>query len=277
MKLRLAVIILIVSFSCRKPMDAYNKTILKNGYIPFSAPVSDTLPGSLFTDSSPDDLIFAGMHDECFPAEYLRIKRSIDIPDEYKKVSFNSKLDLSPIVNSGNSILDFNYQSSRVKEVKLEMEGASLEGFSLRAFARYFLGEIEEYCREDLLSDDLSFVLGSMKIDSLSFSFKNNANGEIKLTSDNLKQFVSLNYNVKWEIINETTLTVKTPKYIGYHMAKIKQAADGSYLLFIANSNGHDESKFNYRHRYTITRKTRSGSGSIIAIGDDSDLKMYLD
>lgn len=278
MKFKLSLLAIMLCFSCRKPMDHYNKTILKNGYIPFNAPISDTEPGSLFMNSIPSDLLFAGMHDECFPDDRLRSKRQVDIPEEYKKISFNSNIDLSPIVNSGNSVLDFTYQSSRVKEVKLEMSGASLESLSLRRFAHYLLNEMDDFCKEDLIGDDFSFILGSMRVESLDFSFKNNSNGEIKLTSDNLDQFASINLSTDWEIINETTLRVTTPKYIGYHMAKLKRAQDGSYLLYVATSNGHNEQKFNYKHRYTIKqRNNNKNSDLLIKIGNDDDLKMYFE
>ena len=68
----LSLSLLILLSSCNNPKKYYDQIIQDAGYIAYETPVSDTLPGALFATSTPDNLIFAGMHDECYLVPYLQ-------------------------------------------------------------------------------------------------------------------------------------------------------------------------------------------------------------
>jgi hypothetical protein len=261
--LSLYIVSLSLIASCNNPEKHYNNVIEDAGYISYKTPVSDTLPGALFSESTPDNLIFAGMHDECFPEDHLRHLRKTDIPQSLKKVSFSSSLDTGFFDEVGNEIFKLNYDSSLVKEVKLEMKGVTFEGMSFRRLARYFDSGMDFYCQEDLLSGDFTFVLGGMRVESLEFSFKNNANSSLKLTSEKLKELIDLDSDTSWEIRNDYTLVVNTPKYIGYHMGKIRLGNDGEKILSIATSYKHQKNKYFYEDVYKFgLRRKGFASGS---------------
>jgi hypothetical protein len=257
--------------SCKDPSKYYHGVIKEAGFIPYKVPVSDTRPGALFSSSTPDNLLFAGMHDECFPSNSLRHTRDVDIPASVKSLSFSSSVDTKFFDEVGNEVFTLKTESSRVKEIALEMDGVKFEGMSFRRLGRFFKAEMDLYCQEDLLSGDFYFLLGAMKVDSMKFTFKNNANLNIKLNADNLADFIDLDSEAKWEIKNEYTLVVKTPKYIGYHMGKIRSQENGELILSIATASKHTTQEYHFEDVYTIRGRSKSiGAGEWV--GGSSEL-----
>src|SRR5262249_32362205 len=64
------------------------------------------------------------------------------------------------------------------------------------------------------------FIGQGLRVESLSFVFKDDAGVAINLTA-NLSKIVNITVGVNWQIDNDYTLTISTPKYIGYRMAKL--------------------------------------------------------
>lgn len=219
--------------------NEYDSFIAQQGYIPFQQPLADIGVGALVT-GSPNQLRIYAAAKTCFPSTYngvateLRQVSATDLPEIAKKISLEAGVDANVIAANGTPLFKLNANFHAAKTLDVHIEGASIEYLDEINFSEWVKTSISTACK-NYLTKGGSFVRQALRVDRMSFQFKNSVGGAIGLTADNLKDVIDLEANVKWEIINNYTLTITTPKYIGYHLAKVS-ANDPSSIVLIASS-----------------------------------------
>ncbi|MDO9183884.1 MAG: hypothetical protein Q7U04_15825 [Bacteriovorax sp.] len=246
-KILFLVIVLNFITGCN-PQKEYNTYILKQGYIPFMQPLADIGVGALIA-GTPQSLRFISPPKTCFPNTYNGINTEIrqvtaaDLPEIAKNISLNAGVDANVIAANGTPLFKLKGDFHLIKSLDVHIQGASIEYLDELVFADWVNSGMSSSCKNYLIKGG-SFIRQALRVDKMSFQFKNSAGGQIVLTADNIKSMIDLDANIKWEISNSYTLTITTPKYIGYHLAKVSPQ-DPSSIALIASSLT-PEGQFNF-------------------------------
>src|SRR5262249_34828637 len=142
-------------------------------------------------------------------------------------------------ISAGNPVISFNTDVKEVKTVDVTFEGGSREYLIGMAFKRFFVDGMTAECRQAVMDPENVFIGQALRVEGMSFVFKDQNNGKINL-SDDLGKIAKITSGVEWSLTDEYTLTIKTPKYIGYQMARVVQATDGSGSYKVEYSNKVD-------------------------------------
>jgi len=230
--------------SC-SPKSEYDKFIKEQGYIPFQQPIADLGVGSML-DGSPDSLRVIAPSKRCFPEAVngvpteVRFVSEADIPDIAKNISFDASADVSSIAMNGTPIFKIHSGLHSLRSLDVKIEGASIEALDEMAFEDLAHSSMSDTCKRYFMNG-VPFVRQALRVDKMSFQFKNESGGSIDLILSNLNEIIDIEAHVKWEISDRYTLTITSPKYIGYHLAKTSPK-DPAKIAQIANSLKQDGS-----------------------------------
>jgi hypothetical protein len=256
--------------ACNNPQQNYFKMIKNQGFMPFIAPTTNILPGSLYSPiSTEQDLITVGPYDECFSPQALRYDREIDLPSQTKKFKIKSNIDLSQMTASGNPLFRFNYNSSIVSELNIEIKGGRTVMLNARAFARFFHSDLDDSCKYDLVKDGMYYISESLKVEQMKIIFTNSAGGKIEINSNNIDEFIELKAGVEWEISNNYELIVNSPKFIGYKLGKIEKVNNRIIML---EANSIDNGTFVFNKKYSFRSDL---SNDTLLMEDNLDFLSY--
>lgn len=231
------VMIPFVIVSCQKPQDVYDAIILEQGFIPYRAPSASAGVGTLVRGNANQFSMFAPSS-ECFSDELnLTWSDAVTLPDSYKEFSVDFSADLSALTQNGNPTLELKADFKKVKSIDIKFGDASIETLNQLRFAQYYGSLISEDCK--MYVNKIPFIVQGLKVATMSFTFKDETGGSIKLDSENLDQIVKIHAGVSFSIKNNMTLVITTPKYIGYRMAKLRPKDEG-YIRLIAQRINKD-------------------------------------
>ena len=87
---------------------------------------------------------------------------------------------------------------------------------------------MRDVCREYL--DDVGFVIPALITDSMKLSIKKVGGLNVGLNSDNVADFFEFEAGVDWQIVDEYSIEISTPKYIGYQLGRLRLEDDGRVL-----------------------------------------------
>lgn len=229
------------------PQKEYNNYILKQGYIPFIQPMADIGVGA-FASGNFKQFVIDAPRATCFPAIYkdvpteLTSLSAIDMAQVAKSFTLEANLDANVLAANGTPIFTIKANAHKTKSVNVSIESASIEYINKFAFAEWVNTSISPACKTHLLKGG-AFISQAIKVDKMSFQFLNQSGGQIELDANKVNEIIDFNAKVKWEISNKFTLSILTPKYIGFHIAKTAKD-DPSTIGFVANTLKGD--KFNY-------------------------------
>lgn len=259
----------LVACNPRKELD---NQIEDAQFIPHHLVVEDAMPGSLYDRGKPGDMVNLGTYDECFSPENLRTTGKVDMPVTKKKVTLNLDANLDLLTGPGNPLLKFAAQHSSVKEVELEMGNVTYEKMSIRKVRNHFLRGMDDLCQSDLVNQ-LNFIVGALKVETLRFKFKSHQQGYVKLDVDKLEEIVDIELNANWEIENEYTLVINSPKYIGYHMAQMRkdEEYDDQVNVFIATQSTFIGGSYKFKKRYSFTLGNKESGVEEMSFLEDLD------
>jgi hypothetical protein len=247
-KLLVASLAFTVIAAC-SPQKEYDSFILKQGYIPFQQPLADIGVGTLLT-GSPSQLRIVAPKQRCFPESYngvpteIRHMSDADLPEIAKKISLDAGVDANVIAANGTPLFKLNAKFTMLKSLDVHIEGASVEYLDELIFSEWVNSAMSASCK-NYLTKGGSFIRQALRVDKMSFQFKNQTGGLIAISVDNIKDIIDLEAHVKWDISDNYTLTINTPKYIGYHLAKVSAKDPGS-IAWIA-SGLTSEGQFDYK------------------------------
>lgn len=230
------------------PKNQYDQFILSQGYIPFQQPLANLGVGSLLK-GSPQKLHIVAPAKTCFPSEYngvlteIRQVTDADLPEIAKKVSVEAGVDANVIAANGTPLFKINSNFQALKSLDVRIEGASIEYLDELIFADWVNSAMSSACKNYLVNGG-SFIRQALRVDKMSFQFKNSVGGKIAISADNIKDIIDIDAHIQWKISNDFTLTITSPKYIGYHLAKVNPQNPSSIALIASNLT--EDGKFNF-------------------------------
>ena len=231
------------------PQKQYNAFIQSRGYIPYLQPLADVGVGVLLSGTANQIRIVAAAK-TCFPGNYngveMEMRQLVDteLPEIAKKISLTAGLDANTIAANGTPVLKLKSDYHMLKTIDIHIEKASVEYLDELVFADWVNSSMSESCKS-YLEKGGSFIRQALKVDKMSFEFKNASGGSINLNAENINAMLDLETNVKWEVTNNYTLTITSPKYIGYQLAKVLPH-DPSTIGWVASSMDKN-SKFQFK------------------------------
>lgn len=147
------------------------------------------------------------------------------------------------IAANGTPLFKLKGDFHMVKSLDVRIEGAPIEYLDELTFGDWVNSSMSKACKDYLIKGG-SFVRQALRVDKMSFQFKNAAGGQIAIDVDNIKDIIDLEAHVKWEISNNYTLTITSPKYIGYHLARVSPT-DPTSIAWVASGLTRD-GQFNF-------------------------------
>lgn len=221
-RLGLITVVAMTALSCESPEAEYRKVIHKYVYIPYRTALPDTRVGTIVRGNA-NELYVVAKPQSCFPDlpgdSALRWVQPTQLPSEYKTITFDFKSNINSVIGFGNALFSFKQDAKFVREVKMTFEGASIEFLNEFSFEEYYQTNINPRCRDFLGRHP--FIIQALHVTAMEFVFRNEFNSEIKLDAEVLDDIIDIDASAKWEIKNNYTLKIETPKYIGYRLGMV--------------------------------------------------------
>tara|TARA_B100001971_G_C18268046_1_gene596680 strand:+ start:120229 stop:121083 length:855 start_codon:yes stop_codon:yes gene_type:complete len=226
----LTLMILPTAFTaCKKPItddpvSALNGLVKEYGFIGYQNPMETSGTGTMLA-GRPTALSFVAPPEDCFSNELL--PRNYDTSNFRKTYNYQFQGNLgflafgTPIVSAG---LGLNNQHT----VEVELNGITIEYMSSIGVTEWYRDGMRETCREYL--DDVGFVIQALITDSMKISIKKVGGLNIGLNSDNVADYFEFEAGVDWQIVDEYSIEISTPKYIGYQLGRLRLEDDGRVL-----------------------------------------------
>lgn len=212
-----------VTLSACSPRSALDKVIESKNFIPYELPMPSTRVGTMLHGNN-NELYLVATPDQCFPdlsdGQSLRWVQPTDLPSEYQSLQFKFNASVNPILSAGNPILNFNVDASYVKTVSIQFQNPEIEYLNESVFRNTYMKGMSSGCKA--LLAQYPFIVQGLRIDSMSFVFKDAAGVNINL-SGVLGQIVNIAPGVNYQVENDYSLVITTPKYIGYRMARLNE------------------------------------------------------
>ncbi len=232
--------------ACGSPNTYYEDAIIKEGYIPYSAPLASAGVGTII-QGGPDSLRVKTRPERCFPnytgtktpsPTYLRWVTETNLPSSYKNFQLGFGADLGSILAAGNPLVSLNLGYDKAQNVQIEFEGATVEYLDEAALYYYYVAQMEEICH-DFLSES-PFVLQALRIEKMKFSFFNRSGVKIQLSPGNIGDIMNIGLGVNWSIEQGQSLVVKSPKYIGYQVGFMDETRKGRIGWYAHKTKGNN-------------------------------------
>jgi hypothetical protein len=228
------VLLSVLLSGCESPEDAYQKAIEELGFIAFANPLAEANVGTVLRGTAKENFLAASSAD-CFSGDTW-FDNPTDLPTEDRSVSFGFTADANAVLSSGNSTVTLKASAIFVKSVQLSFGDAYVEQLDEFKFANFYRNQMSEQCKE--LLDLYPFINQAIKVSTMQFVFKDEQGGSIKLTADMIGTILTIDAGVTWTIDDDYTLTITTPKYIGYQLAEMAPGErSGTIAKYAVNLN----------------------------------------
>lgn len=251
--------------ACGSPDSYYEEAIIKEGYIPYTTPLASAGVGTI-VQGGPEAMRVKTRPERCFPnytggnnpvATYLRWVTDTNLPSSYQNFELGFGVDLADILAAGNPLVSLNLGYNKAQTVQIQFEGASVEYLDEAALYYYYIGQMEEVCHEFL--KEAPFVLQSLRIEKMKFSFMNKSGVSIELSPGNIGSVMNIGVGVRWGIEDGQTLVVDSPKYIGYQVGFMDGERAGRIGHYAYKAKGH---KFDFQPVQSLVPVPQSSSGN---------------
>jgi hypothetical protein len=251
--------------SCCKALDPVYKMVKNAGFIPYVEPISDGATGILI-GGEPAQLDMMSTPKECFPDSFVYpdpgedfgktivlrpTPQNANLPTETTTTTTSGNNSIAVLnilkgATGGSGALNAGASFNTVKSVSLEMDDVTIEILDSIAVTKYYEssvrhnsdtnpppGLMDTTCQQYL--NVVGYTDQVLRFGSLKFTYTNKSGAQIKLNTDNIKNFIDLNLNDQFTTDDEGSLISKTPMYIGYQLGSLR-GVDQGYSLYRAST-----------------------------------------
>jgi hypothetical protein len=228
MKVKLSVIsaCILLTTACN-PQKEFFKVVKDLGYIAYSTPLDSVGTGTI-VKGKPKDLIVYTKPERCLPDiladgthTKLRYQAVTDLPQTVKEVKVDFTAELSFFGKNGNPLFTVNPGATHVRTVEAKFSDAKVEFMDEVVFWNLYENRMPEECKAALLKNPVMWK--ALKIGKMEFTFKGETGLALQISAPMIKDIVKIDAGVSWSIKNNTTLTITTPKYIGFLAAQLTE------------------------------------------------------
>ena len=206
------------------PVSALNGLVGEYGFIGFENPLEESGTGTMLA-GRPTALSYIAASNECFSHEAL--ERSYDTQHFNRSYNYKFQGNLGFTV-FGSSFFSAGLGLDKTHTVNVELNGITIEYLSSIQVTDWYRNGMSETCKEYL--DDVGFVIQSLITDSMKISIQKIGGTNIGFTEENITQYIDIEAGVDWKIIDQYTIEINTPKYIGYQLGRLRLEDDGRVL-----------------------------------------------
>lgn len=220
-----------------EPKSILDNLIKDKNFIPFELPMESTRVGTMIRGNA-NEMYLVARPEKCFPDfegdDSLRWLQSTNLPQQYQKIEFSADVDVNAVLGIGNDTVKLKGNLHNVKTIEIQFKGAMVEFLEEGNFLRYYETTMSNECRN--LLKQSPFIAQGLRIEAMSFIFKDDQKGEINLDGK-VNEYVDIAAGVKWHIQNNYSLVIDTPKYIGYRMGKLEVSANEKTVLYASTTD----------------------------------------
>jgi hypothetical protein len=236
--------IFLLSCSSTQPKETIEKVIMDKHFIPFTMPMPSSRVGTMIRGNK-DEIFLVARPEKCFPDIEdpnlsLRWTQGTDLPSQFQRTEVNWGMQINDILNTGNATINLKANGYNIKTVQIEFQGASIEFLEEANFFSFYEDKMSDECRK--LVKKYTFISQALRIEAMSFIFKDDRGGNIDISTGALEQIVNITAGVRWRLTNNYTLKIDTPKYIGYRVGKL--FSEGNDLGIIHASRVDDKGEW---------------------------------
>lgn len=206
------------------PISALNGLVGEYGFIGFENPLEQSGTGTMLA-GRPTSLAYVAPANECFSDEVLT--RSYDTQHFNRKYNYAFQGNLGFTV-FGSNLFSAGLGLDRTHTVNVELNGITIEYLSSIQVTDWYREGMSPTCKEYL--DDVGFVIQSLITDSMKISIQKIGGTSIGFTEQNITDFIDIEAGVDWKIVDEYTIEISTPKYIGYQLGRLRLEDEGRVL-----------------------------------------------
>lgn len=208
----------------KDPNTAIDGLVKDFGYIGFQNPVGSATTGTMI-GGRPSAVSYIAPASDCFG--YENVQRYEDFSEYSRKYSYTFQGSLG-FLASGNPLISAGLGLSQNVYVTVELSGLTTEYMSSIDVTDWYQNGMSESCKQYL--DDVGFIIQALKVDQFKLSFFTKKGVNISINADNISQYLGFNFGTQWEIQDETTVVITTPKYIGYQLGRLRLEDEGRTL-----------------------------------------------
>lgn len=206
------------------PISALNGLVKEYGFIGFENPLEESRTGTMLA-GRPTALAYIASAEECFNSD--SVMRSTDRQYFNRKYNYNFQGNLGFTI-FGVALFQAGGGLQKSHTVNVELNGITIEYMSALDITSWYRNGMDEICREYL--DDVGFVTQALITDSMKISIKKVGGTQVGLNADNLGDFIQIEAGVDYQILDEYTVEITTPKYIGYQLGRLRLEDEGRVL-----------------------------------------------
>lgn len=227
MKVRLMTLATCILLTACNPQKQFNSVVKGLGFIAYSTPLDSVGTGTIIK-GKPKNLIVYTRPERCLPdilsngsLTKLRYQAETELPQNVKVVNVDFSAELSFFGKNGNPLFTVNPSAKYVKTVEAKFADAKVEMIDEVVFWQLYENRMPEECKTALLRNPVMWK--ALKVGRMEFTFKSETGAAIKLAAPMIKEIVKIDANVSWSIKNNYTLSITTPKYIGFLAAQLTE------------------------------------------------------
>lgn len=206
------------------PISALNGLVGEYGFIGYKNPLEESGTGTMLA-GRPNALSYIAAADECFSYEALR--RNYDTQHFNRTYNYKFQGNLGFTV-FGASLFSAGLGLDRTHTVNVELNGITIEYLSSIQVTDFYREGMSPTCQEYL--DDVGFVIQALITDSMKISISKIGGTAVGFTEENITQYIDIQAGVDWQIIDQHTIEINTPKYIGYQLGRLRLEDQGRVL-----------------------------------------------
>ncbi|MBG59649.1 MAG: hypothetical protein CMJ16_04235 [Peredibacter sp.] len=215
--------------SCKKPItddpiSALNGLVGEYGFIGYENPLESSGTGTMLA-GRPNALAYIAPSESCFSQD--DIQRNFDRQHFNRTYNYSFQGNLGFTV-FGTSLFSAGLGLNDAHTVNIELNGITIEYLSSIDVTDWYQEGMRQTCKDYL--DDVGFVIQALITDSMKINIQQIGGTNIGLNSDNIANFIEFEAGVDWRIVDEYTVEISTPKYIGYQLGRLKLEDEGRVL-----------------------------------------------
>lgn len=215
--------------SCEKPItddpiSALNGLVQEYGFIGYENPLENSGTGVMLA-GRPTALAYVAPANECFSDDVLTREYDTQHFNRTYNYQFQGNLGFTIF---GSALFSAGLGLDKSHLVNVELNGITIEYLSSIQVTDWYKDGMSETCKDYL--DDVGFVIQALITDSMKISISQIGGTNIGLSADNISDFIQFEAGVDWRIVDNYTVEITTPKYIGYQLGRLRLEDEGRVL-----------------------------------------------
>lgn len=206
------------------PVSSLNALMSDYGHIGHKNPLNNAETGTMVA-GKPSGLSYIAPSEDCFPSE--QIARYEDQSNFTRRHTYSFKGGFGFLGNA-NNLFSAGLKLNGSDLVNVEMTNMTIEYMSSIDITEWYLEGMNQTCKNYL--DDVGFIIQAVKSDNIKISIESSSGTSISFDPNNISDYIEFNLGVEWQIIDQYTVEITTPKYIGYQLGRLRLDDDGRSL-----------------------------------------------